>query len=67
MRDIFCDGDGVSFHRFQMIVWTIVLGVVFVNAVHRDLAMPKFDSALLGLMGLSSGTYVGSKFPEKAK
>jgi hypothetical protein len=67
LRDIFCDGDGVSFHRFQIIIWSIVLGIVFVNAVHRDLAMPDFDATLLGLMGLSAGTYVGFKFPEKAK
>lgn len=67
LTDLFCDGDGVSFHRFQMIIWTIVLGVVFVQAVHRQLAMPDFDPTLLGLMGLSSGTYVGFKFPEKQK
>ena len=67
VRDLFCDGDGVSFHRFQMIVWTIVLGMVFIKAVHSDLAMPDFDATLLGLMGLSSGTYIGFKFPEKAK
>lgn len=66
-KDLFCDGDGVSFHRFQIIVWTIVLGVVFINAVHHELAMPDFDATLLGLMGLSSGTYIGFKFPEKAK
>jgi hypothetical protein len=67
IKDIFCDGDGVSFNRFQIIVWSIVLGIVFINAVHRELAMPEFDPALLGLMGLSSGTYVGFKFPEKPK
>jgi len=65
--DLFCDGDGVSFHRFQIIVWTIVLGIVFVKAVHSELAMPDFVATLLGLMGLSSGTYIGFKFPEKAK
>jgi hypothetical protein len=67
LKDLFCDGDGVSFNRFQIIVWSIVLGIVFINAVHRDLAMPDFDPTLLGLMGLSSGTYVGFKFPEKPK
>jgi hypothetical protein len=67
LKDLFCDGDGVSFHRFQIIVWSIVLGIVFINAVHRDLAMPDFDAALLGLMGISSGAYVGFKFPEKPK
>jgi hypothetical protein len=27
--------------------------------------MPEFDTTLLGLMGISSGTYIGFKFPEK--
>jgi hypothetical protein len=67
LKDLFCDGDGVSFHRFQIIIWTIVLGIVFIKAVQSDLAMPDFDATLLGLMGLSSGTYIGFKFPEKAK
>ncbi len=67
LNDLLQDGDGVSFHRFQMVVWTIVLGLVFINAVHRDLATPEFDATLLGLMGLSSGTYIGFKFSEKPK
>ncbi len=65
--DLLRDGDGVSFHRFQIVVWTIVFGIVFVRAVLMTLTMPEFDSTLLGLMGLSSGTYVGFKFPEKPK
>jgi hypothetical protein len=28
-------------------------------------AMPDFDAPLLGLMGITSGTYVGLKIPEK--
>ena len=67
LKDLFCDRDGVSFHRFQIIVWTVVLGAVFINAVHLELAMPDFDATLLGLMGLSAGTYIGFKFPEKTK
>ena len=66
-RDLISDGDGVSFHRFQIVVWTAVLAVVFIRSVSRDLAMPDFDAALLGLMGISSGTYLGFKFPEKPK
>jgi hypothetical protein len=49
----------------QMAVWTVVLVVVFVYAVKDNVLMPEFDATLLGLMGISSGTYVGFKFPEK--
>jgi len=67
VQDILNDGDGISFHRFQIVVWTIVLGAVFVWAVYRNMSMPDFDASLLTLMGISSGTYVGFKFPEKPK
>jgi hypothetical protein len=67
LADILNDGEGVSFHRFQIIIWTLVLGAVFVWSVYRKISMPEFDASLLTLMGISSGTYVGFKFPEKLK
>lgn len=65
MRDILSDGSGYSFHRFQIFAWTIVLGIIFVSSVYNNLTMPEFSSTLLGLMGLSAGTYIGFKFPEQ--
>ena len=44
-----------------------MLGAVFVWSVYRNISMPEFDASLLTLMGISSGTYVGFKFPEKSK
>jgi hypothetical protein len=64
LRDILSDGSGYSFHRFQIFAWTIVLGIIFVSSVYNSLAMPDFSPTLLGLMGLSAGTYIGFKFPE---
>jgi hypothetical protein len=66
LRDIFSDGSGYSFHRFQIFAWTIVLGIIFISSVYNNLTMPEFSTTLLGLMGISSGTYIGFKFPEKA-
>lgn len=66
LSDILTDSNGVSFHRLQMLVWTIVLGVIFVISVYTDLTMPDFTATLLGLMGISSGTYIGFKIPEVA-
>jgi hypothetical protein len=65
LRDVLDDGGGISFHRFQMFVWTLVLGIIFVSSVYIHLAMPEFSATMLGLMGISSGTYLGFKFPEK--
>lgn len=66
-RDIMNDSGngGVSFHRMQIITWTIVLGIIFVNSVYDRLAMPEFSGTLLALMGISSGTYLGFKGTEK--
>jgi hypothetical protein len=65
LRDILSDATGYSFHRFQIFAWTIVLGIMFVSSVYNNLTMPEFSATLLGLMGISSGTYIGFKFPEQ--
>jgi hypothetical protein len=64
-RDLLTDADGVNFHRFQMVIWTIIIGCLFVYGVYKALAMPDFSATLLALMGISSGTYLGFKIPEK--
>ena len=64
LRDILSDSAGYSFHRFQIFAWTIVLGIMFISSVYNNLTMPEFSATLLGLMGISSGTYIGFKFPE---
>jgi chromosome condensin MukBEF ATPase and DNA-binding subunit MukB len=65
LQDILANPSGYSFHRFQIFAWTIVLGIMFVSSVYNRLTMPEFSATLLGLMGLSSGTYIGFKFPEQ--
>jgi len=65
LKDLLSEEEGegrvITFHRFQIVVWTMVLGVVFVSEVSTKLAMPVFDNTLLTLMGISSGTYLGFK------
>jgi hypothetical protein len=65
LSDILGDEHGVSFHRVQMAAWTIAMVGVFVVAVWRTFAMPEFDATMLALLGISSGTYLGFKVPEK--
>ena len=64
-KDILTDANGITLHRFQIVIWTVVLGVLFVYGVYRELAMPQFSATLLALMGISSGTYLGFKIPER--
>jgi hypothetical protein len=50
----------------QVVIWTLVLGVVFVVSVIQTMSMPEFPGSLLILMGVSNVTYLGFKIPEKA-
>ena len=65
-KDICDDGNGLSFHRLQVVIWTVVLGVVFIGSVTRAMSMPEFSETLLILLGISNGTYLGFKIPEKS-
>jgi len=67
LHDLMSDRSGVSFHRFQNVAWSFVLGMVFIFQVYQNLAMPDFSATLLALMGITSGTYLGFKFPEETK
>ena len=59
--DILDDGNGVSIHRLQYLLWTLMMVVVFLVNVTTTGKMPEFSVTMLGLMGISSGTYVTIK------
>lgn len=65
VKDILSDVNGISFHRLQMFIWTLVLGLLFIYSVWKRLSMPEFSVTLLALQGLTAGTYLGFKLPEK--
>lgn len=66
LPDILSDSNGTfGLHRLQIVVWTIVLGIIFVVSVLTDLSMPVFSATLLATTGISAGTYLGFKVPEK--
>lgn len=65
LSDILSDGSGLAIHRVQTAAWTVILGVIFCVTVYRTLFMPQFSFTLIALMGISAGTYVGFKFPER--
>lgn len=65
ISDILTDENGVSFHRLQMVVFTAVLGFVFIYTAWATLTMPDFSATLLTMQGITAGTYLGFKIPEK--
>ena len=65
-NDLLSDSGGqIAFYRFQTLVWTLVLGLVFIKSVCFGLRMPEFGANELTLMGISAGTYIGFKLPER--
>jgi hypothetical protein len=64
--DILTDDGGTSLHRFQMVVWTIVVAAIFLREVWVAKQMPELSPQLLALLGISNGAYVGLKIPEKS-
>ena len=66
LEDLVCDNEGAKLQRIQMIVWTSILGVIFVWNVFWNFVFVDFDTNLLLLMGIASSTYLGFKTQEKA-
>jgi hypothetical protein len=65
--DILSDKHGVSIHRLQNVLWTIVLGIIYVQFVVVQEGLPDetvLSDNLLILMGISTGAYVGIKTTE---
>jgi Ca2+/Na+ antiporter len=68
LMDILSGPSGhVAFYCFQIVVWTLVVGGFFLLNVVRNLSMPDIPIGLLGLMGISGGTYLGMKFPAEER
>jgi hypothetical protein len=63
-EDWLTDNQVYSFHRYQMFVWTIILGTIFVTKVLKYRELPTFDGTMLALMGITSGTYLGFKLQD---
>jgi hypothetical protein len=65
--DIISDETGVSIHRLQNVIWTIVVGGVYIDWVCSNTCLPNentITNTLLGLMGISSAAYLGVKTTE---
>ena len=65
--DIISDEKGVSIHRLQNVIWTIVVGAIYIGYVANHPQLPDstiITTQLLGLMGISTGAYLGLKINE---
>jgi hypothetical protein len=65
--DIISDETGVSVHRLQNVIWTIVIAGIYIAYVSTKFAIPDksvISDTMLGLMGISSAAYLGVKTTE---
>jgi len=61
ISDILSDNEGLSFSRFQLVIWTMILLMVFLSSMYDVFAIPNLDVPLLLLMCIGSVTYLGFK------
>jgi hypothetical protein len=59
--DILSDANGMNLHRLQMVIWTVVFGMMFIAQLLNQFSFPIFDNTAYLLMGISSSTYVWLK------
>ena len=65
--DILSDGNGIAFHRVQVLIWTMVYWIIFIVTLVHTISLTDFDPTALALMGLSGATYLGFKLQQPAK
>jgi len=69
LLDILSDNQGISIHRFQNVVWTVIAMIVYLNKVYiikTECALPELSGTLLALTGISSATYLALKTQENS-
>lgn len=65
--DILSDDLGISIHRFQHVVWTLVGIIAYLyqmGEIKTSCVMPELSNTLLALMGISSATFVAIQSKE---
>lgn len=70
LRDILSDKNGVSIHRLQNLLWTIIVGIIYIQYVFVQKGLPDetvLTDNILILMGISTGAYIGLKTTENSK
>lgn len=65
--NILSDENGISIHRFQVFVFNIIFGFMFIMNFASEISFTEFGNWELSIMGISSASYVGLKMNENQK
>ncbi len=60
-REIVSGVDGFDVYRFQMLIFSLVVGIALVQVGFTELATFTIPEAMLGVLGLSQVVYLGGK------
>jgi hypothetical protein len=63
-RDVVTAADGFDVYHFQMLLFSLVVGLALLQACYTDLSSFKIPPSILGVLGLSQVIYVGGKLTE---
>jgi len=55
LKDLVNDINGPTIHRWQILIWTLVLGTIYLIRTYMNLETPSFGTNLLALMGIAGG------------
>jgi hypothetical protein len=62
LTDILSDENGISIHRFQNVIWTVIAICVYLCYLNASgCHLPVLDNTLLALTGISATAYVAVK------
>lgn len=67
LTDILADVHGYRFHRFQLLLWNLLLGFMFLFLVWKRLKLPIFGHSLLALVGISTTIHLGFNFLDRPR
>ncbi len=59
--DLICIGDAPSVFKFQIVVFTLLVGLLVLRELLRTGNFPALEANLLVLMGMSGGTYLANE------
>ena len=67
LTDMLSDAHGFRFYRFQLLLWNLLLGFMFLFLVCERLKLPVIGHSLLALMGVSTTIHLGFNFLDKPR
>ena len=67
LTDILSDSKDYRFHRFQLVLWNLLLGFIFLFLTWEHLALPDFSRSLLALVGISTSIHLGFNLLERPR